>query len=131
MLIVDSLLATCDADDGLADGLLFNPLACDFDATDLTCSGAKNATCLSTEHAGAVHNALSGPKASNGRAVYPGYLYDTGITTAAPGVIPGILNGAPRPAGPRVPQTTQDVDAEAAIVAREPSSLGDTHGGQT
>ena len=88
-LIVDSLLATCDANDGVADGMIFNPLACGFDPADLTCSGAKNDMCLSPTQANAVKQALSGPKASNGRNVYPGYLYDTGITTSAPGVIPG------------------------------------------
>jgi feruloyl esterase len=37
-----------------------------------------------------------------------------------------VLNGAPSPVGPRVPPTTQDVDAELAQVLGEPSTLGDT-----
>jgi feruloyl esterase len=125
-LIVDSLLATCDADDGIADGLIFNPHACDFDPTDLVCTGAKNDRCLTAAQASAVQTALAGPKASNGQRVYPGYLYDTGITFTGQG-IPGVLNGAPSPVGPRVPPTTQDVDAEAAEVASAPSTLGDTN----
>ena len=125
-LIVDGLLKTCDDDDGVVDGMVFNPHACDFDPTDLVCKGAKDSTCLSTAQAGAVQTALSGPKASNGRQVYPGYLYDTGITFSGQG-IPGVLNGAPSPVGPRVPPTTQDVDAEAAQVAVEVSTLGDTN----
>ena len=84
-LIVDSLLKTCDADDGLADGLIFDPLACDFDPADLVCSGAKNESCLSPTQASAVKQALSGPKTAGGRQVYPGYLFDTGITTTAQG----------------------------------------------
>lgn len=130
-VVVDGLLKTCDADDGVADGMIFNPLACDFDPTDLVCKGAKADGCLSSAQATAVQAALSGPKASNGRQVYPGYLYDTGITSGgvgAPGGIPGVLNGAPSPVGPRVPPTTQDVDAEAAQVAIESSTLGDTSG---
>ncbi len=127
-LIVDSLLKTCDADDGLADGLIFDPLACDFDPADLVCAGAKNDSCLSPVQASAVKQALSGPKTASGRQVYPGYLFDTGITTSAQGVIPGVLNGAASPVGPRVPPTTQDVDAEAAQVLGEPSTLGDTAG---
>jgi feruloyl esterase len=122
--IVDSLLKTCDADDGLADGLIFNPLACDFDPADLVCSGAKSDTCLSSAQASAVKQAMSGPRTASGRQVYTGYLYDTGITASAG--LPGVLNGAPGPVGPRVPPTTQDVDAEAAQVLREPSTLGDT-----
>jgi feruloyl esterase len=125
-LIVDSLLRTCDADDGLADGLIFDPLGCDFDPAALTCTGAKNESCLSETQARAVERALSGPKTASGRQVYPGYLYDTGITTAAQGAIPGVLNGAASPVGPRVPPTTQDVDAELARVLGEPSTLGDS-----
>jgi hypothetical protein len=125
-LIVDGLLRTCDADDGVADGMIFNPHACDFDPTDLVCAGAKNDSCLSAAQASAVQTALSGPKASNGRQVYPGYLYDTGITVSGGG-IPGVLNGAASPVGPRVPPTTQDVDAEAAEVAIAPSTLGDSN----
>ena len=124
-LIVDRLVAACDADDGLADGMIFNPHACDFDPTDLVCTGAKNDQCLSAAQATAVQRALAGPKASNGRQVYPGYLYDTGI--AATQGIPGVLNGAAGPVGPRTPSTTQDVDAEAAAVATDVSTLGDSN----
>lgn len=127
-LIVDAVLKTCDADDGLADGLIFDPLACDFDPADLVCSGAKNDQCLNPVQASAVKKALAGPRAADGRQVYPGYLFDTGITTAARGAIPGVLNGAASPVGPRVPPTTQNVDAEAAQLQNEPSTLGDTSG---
>jgi feruloyl esterase len=124
-LIVDSLRKSCDADDGLADGLVSDPVGCDFDPAALVCAGTKNDTCLSATQASAVKKALSGPRTASGRQVYPGYLFDTGITTGAG--IPGVLNGAPGPVGPRVPPTTQDVDAEAAQVLAEPSTLGDTN----
>jgi feruloyl esterase len=126
-LVIDGVLAACDADDGLQDGMLLNPLACDFDPMALVCSGAKNDRCLSAVQASAVRQALSGPKASNGRPVYPGYLYDTGLLASGPGVIPGVLNGAASPVGPRIPPTEQDVDAEAIVAATEPSALGNTH----
>ncbi|MEO8466319.1 MAG: tannase/feruloyl esterase family alpha/beta hydrolase [Gammaproteobacteria bacterium] len=125
-LIIDSLLKTCDADDGVADGMIFNPRACGFDPMSLVCKGAKSATCLSSVQAAAVKTALAGPKASNGRQVYPGYLYDTGITFGGQG-IPGVLNGAPSPVGPRVPPTAQNVDDEVAAVLAAPNTLGDTN----
>ncbi len=125
-LIITSLLKTCDADDGITDGMIFNPRACGFDPTNLVCKGAKNDTCLSDMQASAVKTALSGPKSSNGKQVYPGYLYDTGITFGGQG-IPGVLNGAPSPVGPREPPTTQDVDDEVATVLASPSTLGDTN----
>lgn len=98
----------------------------DFDPTDLVCKGAKNDRCLTSVQADAVHTALSGPKASNGRQVYPGYLYDTGLGFSGAG-LPGVLNGAASPVGPRTPPSIQNVDAEAAEVALEPSTLGDTN----
>ena len=125
-LIIDSLLKTCDADDGVADGMIFNPRACGFDPASLTCKGAKSDTCLTAEQASAVKTALAGPHASNGSQVYPGYLYDTGITFAGQG-IPGVLNGAASPVGPRVPPSTQDVDEEVATVLAAPNTLGDTN----
>jgi hypothetical protein len=125
-LLVDSLLKTCDAGDGVADGMLFNPQGCHFDPAALVCKGAKNDGCLTSAQAGAVRTAMSGPKASNGRPIYTGYFYDTGITFSGAG-IPGVLNGAAPPVGPRAPATTQDVDAEAAEVAIAPSTLGDSN----
>jgi feruloyl esterase len=125
-LIVDSVLRTCDADDGLADGLVSDPLRCDFDPAALVCSGAKNDSCLTSAQARAVKQAMSGPKTVTGAQVYPGYLYDTGITTTTAGAIPGVLNGAASPVGPRTPPTSQDVAAEVAEVLAAPNTLGDT-----
>ena len=126
-LIVDGLLQTCDAKDGVEDGMVFNTRECDFDPADLVCGSGQTDRCLSREQASAVRTALSGPKSSNGRQVYPGYLYDTGIAATGPGMIPGVLNGAPSPVDPPTPRTEQDVDAEAIIAATEPSALGDTN----
>ena len=126
-LIVDSVLEACDADDGVEDGMIFAPQLCDFSPAKLVCSDAKDSECLSAGQAAAVEKALSGPRGASGLLVYPGYFYDTGIAASGEGVIPGVLHGAASPVGPRVPPTSQDVDAEAAIVARAPSSLGDTH----
>ena len=125
-LLLDSLLKTCDANDGVADGMIFNQQGCHFDPAALVCKGAKSDSCLTSAQANAVRTAMSGPKASNGRQVYPGYFYDTGITFSGQG-IPGVLSGAAPPVGPRTPATTQDVDAEAAQVATDSSTLGDSN----
>ncbi len=125
-LIVDGALAACDAKDGVTDGLIEDPIGCDFDPAVLTCKASKTDQCLTPTQVSAVKKAMAGPKSVTGRQVYPGYLYDTGIGTTARGAIPGVLNGAPSPVGPNPPPTEQDVDAEAAAAASEPSAFGNT-----
>ena len=79
-LIKDALIKRCDAKDGLADGLISDPLACDFDPETLACKGEKNDSCVAPEKAVAIKKALSGPTTSSGTQVYASFLYDTGIT---------------------------------------------------
>lgn len=43
-LIVESLLATCDADDGLADGMIFNSHACGTSIRPISCAKARKTT---------------------------------------------------------------------------------------
>jgi hypothetical protein len=50
-LVLDAILAACDADDGLKDGMIFNPIACKFDPETLVCKGAKAEGCLSAQPA--------------------------------------------------------------------------------
>ncbi len=125
-LIVDKLVAECDAKDGLADGMIFNAKACKFDPAELTCRGANTSQCLAPAKVAAVERAMSGPVDANGDQVYPGYPYDTGIAAHGPGVLPGVLNGAPSPVDPPVPPTHQDVDKEAIAAATGVEALGYT-----
>ena len=48
-LIKDALIDKCDAKDGLADGLISDPLGCDFEPEALACKGEKNDSCLVPE----------------------------------------------------------------------------------
>jgi hypothetical protein len=123
-LIMAGLLNVCDAKDGLKDGMIFNTRACDFDPTVLTCKGAKTDGCLTSEQANAVKKAFAGPRDSKGNQVYPGFLYDTGIT--ATGGIPGLLTVGPSPLGPRNLSTELDVNKEVAAAAGSQSRVGDT-----
>jgi len=59
-LIKDALIKKCDAKDGLADGLISDPLACDFAPETLACKGEKNDSCLAPEKAAAIKKALGG-----------------------------------------------------------------------
>lgn len=68
-----AVLDKCDALDGVTDGLISNPPACQFKAAELSCaSGAPAATCLSDAQVQAVQNVYDGPRTSWGKQLYPG-----------------------------------------------------------
>jgi hypothetical protein len=122
-LVIDGLLAACDANDGMKDGLVFAPQSCRFDPKVLACRGAKKAGCLSAAQVAAVKKIMAGPRASDGRQVYPGYYYDTGIANTRG--LAGVLVGPTIPEGPTT-GTRINVDAEAALAHDARSMVGDT-----
>jgi feruloyl esterase len=125
-LIVDAIGETCDAKDGLKDGIIFNVKACQFDPASLTCNGTKTASCLSPQQAGALKKAFTAPTNSRGSPVYPAFPWDTGL--AAEGVTAlGILTtGARGPVGP-VGRQSIDIDRmQDALAADGVGLLTDT-----
>jgi feruloyl esterase len=67
--------ATCDALDGIEDGILQNPLACDFDPASLTCSaGTDTDACLTPNQVTAVERIWSGATKSSGELIFPGLV---------------------------------------------------------
>jgi feruloyl esterase len=116
--VIDGLLAACDGSDGLRDGIVSDPVGCRFDPTSLVCQGAKQDGCLSAGQAQAIALGFAGPKDSKGRQVYPGFLFDTGITNATG--LPGLLAGSTNPVGPPFTATEMDVDARADAAAGHP-----------
>ncbi|HEV2348537.1 MAG TPA: tannase/feruloyl esterase family alpha/beta hydrolase [Terriglobia bacterium] len=110
-LINDALMRQCDAEDGVADDMISDPLACDFDPARLTCKSGQNESCLAPEKVAAIKKALGGPKTSGGNQIYPGFLYDTGITATFP--IRGLLSPGPGIFGPATTAMEVDVDKEA------------------
>ncbi len=110
-LIADALIKQCDAKDGIADGLISDPVGCDFDPEMLACKAGKTDSCLTPEKAAAIKKAMSGPKTLTGTEVYPAFLYDTGITGGPP--LRGLLAPGPGIFGPATTDMTMDVDKEA------------------
>lgn len=111
-LFMDALLARCDAKDGVADGMISDPIGCDFDPAELACKSGQSHACIAPEKVAAIKKAFAGPRNSHGTQVYPGFLYDTGIaeTGAAPGLLALGANGL---FGPYPTATEIDVDKEA------------------
>jgi feruloyl esterase len=72
-LIAQAAVARCDAKDGLVDGLIGDPLRCDFNPASLTCSGPDGPDCLTPAQASAVKKVYGGPRNSRGKQLHPGF----------------------------------------------------------
>jgi feruloyl esterase len=70
--IKEAALAACDALDGVKDGVIENPLRCNFDPQMLACKGADADTCLTPAQVEAARKTYAGPKDSRGRSLFPG-----------------------------------------------------------
>lgn len=68
------MVAECDELDGVKDGLIENPLRCDFDIATLTCAANQNtSTCLSDLQIDAIKTIYAGPHdARTNASLYPG-----------------------------------------------------------
>ena len=65
----DAVMARCDGLDGLVDGQLDDPRACDFDPASLACPGQD---CLTPAEITVVRRIYSGPVTDRGEHLYPG-----------------------------------------------------------
>ncbi len=82
-LVANAVKSSCDAADGVADGMVNNTKACQFNPAVLQCSGAKGGDCLSAGQVDALAKVFTGPRNSAGQALYAGQPWDPGL--AAPG----------------------------------------------
>jgi len=77
-LIQDAVMSVCDAQDGIADGIISDPVRCHFDPKKLLCKGGDSGNCLTAAQVSAVEKIYSGPvNPRTGEKVYPG-LYPGG-----------------------------------------------------
>lgn len=95
-LVAEAALERCDADDGVTDGLISDPLHCDFDPKALQCeSGEASESCLSPAQVERVA-ALYGPlQSEGGLELYPGPTISAALRPSAPAAA-----DAPALAGP-------------------------------
>jgi len=117
-LFMDALMKQCDAKDGVADGMISDPLGCDFDPAVLACKPGQSEACIAPEKIAAIKKAFAGPRNAYGTQVYPGFLYDAGIASTGP--VPGLLAlGKSGIFGPYTTATELDVD-QAALHDSDP-----------
>jgi len=84
ILIGNAVMKQCDTMDGLEDGILNNPLMCDFKVESLACDGEVSDNCLSKQEISAA-KAIYDNFYINGKLAFPGYpvgaeLYPNGWT---------------------------------------------------
>jgi hypothetical protein len=71
----NAVVAKCDLNDGVRDGLIGDPRVCDFDSSKLLCSRGKETECLTASQIAAVKKLYGGPVTSTGEQIYmPGPL---------------------------------------------------------
>jgi feruloyl esterase len=66
-LIEEAVLAACDLDDGVADGILNDPRTCAWDPSQLLCEGAVSEECLTPAQAETVRRAYAGVTTEEGQ----------------------------------------------------------------
>ena len=83
-IVAEAIAKTCDADDGLADGLIQNVLACTTERVRpvldaRTCADKKEQGCLSREQVDALVRSYDGPRNSKNELLYAQWPWDLGV----------------------------------------------------
>lgn len=69
-LLHQAVVAKCDLNDGVKDGLIGDPRACHFNSSDLLCrDGRKSSQCLTADQIETVNKIYSGPMTSKGEQI--------------------------------------------------------------
>jgi feruloyl esterase len=85
-------LAACDAQDGVADGIINDPSRCPFDPSVLLCNGTESDRCLTAAQVASLKRLYTGAHDSSGKIIFPGRVpgaeadtWSLWITGRAPG----------------------------------------------
>jgi feruloyl esterase len=68
-----AVLDACDAKDGVKDGVLEDPLHCNFDPKTIECNGPDAASCLTAAQVETARKIYAGAKWNDGTQLYSGY----------------------------------------------------------
>jgi hypothetical protein len=71
-LLNSAVIAACDAQDGVKDGIINNPRQCHFDPSVLQCKAGDSADCLTAAQVTAVKKLYAGPRNSAGKQIFAG-----------------------------------------------------------
>src|SRR5712692_3753753 len=101
-LVDAAVMSSCDAADGVADGLIQDPRKCKFDAASLLCSVANSSNCLTPGEAAALRSIYAGATTADGRRIYSSFSRsdpagDDGWSLWITGVVPPDAPGTAEP----------------------------------
>jgi hypothetical protein len=72
-LLHNAVISACDGRDGLVDGEIDDPRACQYDPAKLLCSGSQEqSSCLSAHQVEVARKFYAGPSTADGQKLYPG-----------------------------------------------------------
>jgi len=67
-----AVVAKCDLNDGVKDGLIGDPRSCNFDPAEIACTSAKTTGCLTPAQLAAARKVYAGPATSSGEKITKG-----------------------------------------------------------
>ena len=91
--IQSAALAACDAQDGVKDGIISNPLQCHFDPSVLLCKGEDSRDCLTAPQLSSLKRLYAGAQDSHGKQIFPGFM--PGAEDGPNGWAPWVTGNAP------------------------------------
>lgn len=81
-LLTQSVIAKCDLDDGLRDGVVSDPLHCNFSPEELACNSSRITNCLIPSQIDAARKMYAGPVSSSGEKLSHGLLAGSEFSAA-------------------------------------------------
>ncbi|MEO5821921.1 MAG: tannase/feruloyl esterase family alpha/beta hydrolase [Vicinamibacteraceae bacterium] len=83
-IITRAVVAACDANDGVTDGIVDDPRACRFDPAVLACRAGDGPSCLTEPQLGALRRLYDGLRSvASGTLIYPGWPKSSEALTSA------------------------------------------------
>jgi len=91
--IAAAVLAACDEQDGVRDGILNDPTRCHFDPATLLCKDVDSRACLTAPQVASLKKLYAGGRNSQGAPIFPGY--SPGAEDGRGGWVPWLIGNGP------------------------------------
>jgi len=128
-MFANAVIAVCDAQDGVKDGIVSEPRSCAFDPAIMLCKSGDAADCLTAAQVENAKSAYAPVKSSKGILVYPGHSpgFESGWRIPVPGQpLNPLFTDTPRYIGRQNPDwdpMTFDLDTDLALALKHASAI--------